>query len=91
MKIIKLSKYDFQKPVIYKYYINLDERGMFYADVRNLNDKTIFEIKINPPYGVYDNIFENGYMKHKNDLKGLEEYLKQLGIMEKRGILEKGN
>lgn len=28
----------------YKYYINLDERGEFYADIREDGGKTVFEI-----------------------------------------------
>lgn len=56
-----------------KYYINLDERGEFHADVRR-DDKTIFEIK-----GF--EIFEDGVMKHKNDLEGLFDYLNHLGLL----------
>ena len=56
------------------YYINLDERGSFYADVRNAYDKTVFEIS-------GSDIFEDGFMADKHDLVGLGEYLVQLGIM----------
>lgn len=56
------------------YFINLDERGDFYADVRNCYDKTVFEI-----FGC--EIFEDGFMSDKHDLAGLKEYLVSLGIM----------
>lgn len=55
------------------YHINLDERGEFYADVRR-DDETIFEIK------GFD-IFEDGFMQHKNDIGGLREYLGDLGLL----------
>lgn len=67
----------------YFYYINLDERGEFRADVRNEKEETIYEIS--------DEIFEDGYMKHKNDLAGLESYLKEIGMMHPAGILMRGN
>jgi len=55
------------------YHINLDERGEFYADVRR-GGETIFEIK------GFD-IFEDGWMKHKEDMIGLVEYLEHLGLI----------
>ena len=75
---------NFLKPQTYEYYINLDERGEFYADVRNSNGKTIWET-----HGF--DVFEDGWMKHKNDLDGLKEYLVFLGIMNKNQNLKKGN
>jgi hypothetical protein len=68
----------------YYYVIDLDERGEFYADVRDYNDKTVFIIE------GYD-IFEDGWMKHKHDLVGLEEYLKDIGIISPSSSLVKGN
>lgn len=56
------------------YFINLNERGDFYADVRNAYDATVFEI-----YGF--DIFEDGFMKNESDLDGLKSYLVDLGIM----------
>ena len=75
---------NFLKPQTYEYYINLDERGEFYADVRNSNGKTIWET-----HGF--DVFEDGWMKHKNDLDGLKEYLVFLGIMNKNQNIKKGN
>ena len=58
----------------YLYFINLDERGEFYADVRDESNNTIFEIK------GFD-IFEDGWMRNKNDLMGLKNHLVDLGVM----------
>ena len=58
----------------YLYFINLDERGEFYADVRDDGNNTIFEIK-----GL--DIFEDGWMRNKNDLMGLRNHLVALGVM----------
>lgn len=68
---------------IYEYFINLDERGEFYADIR-LNDNTVYEIK-----GC--DLIDDGFLKHKKDLEGLKEYLTDLKIMEKTDILINGN
>jgi hypothetical protein len=68
----------------YEYFINLDERGYFYADVRDPDEKTVFEI--------HDcEIFEDGFMRHKYDLDGLKKYLVQLAIMPKDAQLIRGN
>ena len=68
------------KPKTFEYYINLDERGEFYADVRNQNGETVLEI-----HGF--DIFEDGYMWHKDDLEGLKNYLVDLSIMDKQDEL----
>lgn len=65
----------------YEYHINLDERGEFYVDVRNESGKTVFEIQ------GFD-IFEDGYMRHKNDVAGLGAYLLELGIVKESDTLE---
>lgn len=58
----------------YIYHINLDERGTFYADVRDSRGKTVFEI--------HDfDIFEHGFMKNKEDVDGLRKHLVDLGII----------
>ncbi len=73
----------------YFYYINLDERSEFYADVRrenagNQDGDTVFEIN-----GF--EILDDGYMKHKRDIHGLENYLKDLGLIKGCDILCEGN
>lgn len=59
---------------IFTYFINLDERGEFYADVRDENSNTIINIK-----GF--EIFEDGWMRNKTDIKGLKSYLISLGLI----------
>jgi len=75
----------------FEYFINLDERGMFYADVRNNAGKTVFEIEINMDIDNENTIFKDGFMKNQNDLVGLKEYLVSLGIMKPDQRLIKGN
>lgn len=65
----------------YGFYINLDERGEFYADVRDKAGKTVFEVRAGGESEDESNIFEDGFMRHKNDLDGLTEYLVDLGVI----------
>jgi hypothetical protein len=67
----------------YSYYINLDERGEFYADVRDDQEATVLEL-----HGF--DIFEDGYMKHSADLDGLASYMADLGIMKQDDSLVDG-
>ena len=66
----------------FEYYIDMDERGEFRADVRDTSSKTVWETN--------GDVFEDGYMKHKDDLRGLVEYLTELGIMTLNDRLVKG-
>ena len=78
----------FNSPPVYGYSINLDERGDFYADVRNGNGKTVFEIKSGDSLGEDESsILEDGFMKDKHDLDGLGKYLRSLGVMPKTAVL----
>ena len=61
--------------MIFHYYINLDERGEFYADVRDHDENTVLEL-----FGT--DIFEDGYMRNKDDLNGLRDYMVVMGICE---------
>lgn len=70
-------------PAPLEYFINLDERGDFYADVRR-DDSTIFEI-----HGF--DIFEDGFMCHKTDTTGLLDYLVSLGIAHRGETIARGN
>lgn len=81
-----------QPPAEFQYFINLDERGSFYADVRNTSGKTVYEIKAGDEQLPNEsNIFEDGYMKNKYDLEGLKNYLVELGIMKSNQKLVRGN
>lgn len=70
---------------IYGYYINLDERGEFYADVRNALGSTVYEIHAGDPEE--GSIFEDGFMRHKHDVEGLTDYLRDLDIIPKTGTV----
>lgn len=73
------------RPELFGYYINLDERGEFYADVRNRNEDTIFEVHSNEE-GVVE-LIEDGFMKHTCDLAGLSEHLSSIGFIPKGAII----
>jgi hypothetical protein len=76
----------------YQYYINLDERGSFYADIRDENGNSVFDIKAGNVLDSYEtSVFQDGFMKDKNDLQGLKNYLVLMGIMKKEDSLIKGN
>lgn len=66
----------------FEYFINLDERGEFRADVRLVSSgETVWQTE-----GF--EIFEDGFMKNKQDLVGLKEYLVSLRIMGEGDELE---
>ena len=70
------------KAAIFGYYIDLDERGSFRADVRNADGETVFEVLAGDELQEGDSsIFEDGFMGHKNDLDGLTQYLRSLGTI----------
>ena len=68
----------------YEYYINLNERGCFFADVRDYEGDSIFEI-----HGF--DIFEGGFMSDLCDLEGLHELLVSQGYISKTDNLVRGN
>jgi hypothetical protein len=70
-------------PKTFSYFINLDERGEFSADVRDPDGITVLEIGAD--------IFEDGFMRHKHDLDGLRNYMIHLGIMTTNATLIRGN
>ncbi|ANN80885.1 hypothetical protein [Bordetella flabilis] len=67
---------------IYGYYIDLDERGDFLADVRDVDGRTVYEIRAG---GRLDDdeasIFDDGFMRDKRDVSGLTDYLRSLSII----------
>ncbi len=73
----------------YTYHINLNERGSFYADVRDSKENTVFEIKAgNELEEGESSIFEYGYMRHTDDIDGLLDYMIDLGIASKGDTLQ---
>lgn len=63
---------------MYTYHINLDERGSFYADVRDADENTIYELRAD---GCELQQVEDGFMRHSRDVDGLADYLVDLSIM----------
>lgn len=63
-----------QTALRFEYFVNLDERGEFRADVRDEDGETLYEIE-----GF--EIFEDGFMRNKSDVRGLAEHLRGLGVM----------
>lgn len=71
-----------KKEGIFGYYIDLDERGDFVADVRNTEGKTVFEIRAGNSLGEDESsIFEDGFMRDKNDVSGLTDYLRSMEVI----------
>jgi hypothetical protein len=75
---------------VLEYYINLDERGSFSADVRDASTgQTVYDIKAGAELGEDEqSIFDDGYMSDPHDVQGLLEYLKELGIVSPNAILK---
>ena len=72
-------------PGPFGYYVNLDERGDFYADVRDPSGETIFELRAEPDGSI--GLIEDGFMRHKTDLDGLRDHLVSLGLIDKEAEL----
>lgn len=70
---------------VFYYSVNLDERGDFQMHVENHNGDEVFSID---DIDDLQNIIDDGFMKHKEDYDGLEEHLKDMGIMQKNDTLE---
>jgi hypothetical protein len=67
---VSARRSDFGDAPIFGYYVNLDERGEFYADVRDENDKTIYEIRNEEeePEGFDDDMEESQEMVDEADV-----------------------
>ena len=76
------SNFEMELDPTHEYYINLDERGEFYADVRTMAGETVFEM-----HGF--DIFNDGFMSDKNDIDGLTKYLKDNLLIGEYDIVEK--
>lgn len=75
----------------YTYHVNFDERGGFYADVRDPQGVTVFEVRGgNELPDDETSLVDDGYMKHLRDINGLLEYLIQAGILPKQATLIMG-
>lgn len=68
--------------VEYYHHVNLDERGSYSADVRDADDKQIFLILAGDELSDGESsIFEDGFMKHKDDMAGLTDLLISLTLI----------
>ncbi|MBA1280252.1 hypothetical protein [Stutzerimonas stutzeri] len=61
----------------YGYYVNLDERGVFNADVRNMDGASLIEVASDEDGEVWQ--IEAGYMRDTQDISGLAEYAVSMG------------
>lgn len=81
--------YQFREKLLYV--IDLDERGLFKAHVENQNGKEIFTLS-NEDEGGWPGgnlgLVEDGYMRHAHDVRGLHEYLREVGLAGPRSTLE---
>ncbi len=77
----------FSEPSVqqFEYNINLDERGLFYADVRDANGETVYEIKVGYGEDEDNDVFSDGFMKHKRDIGALEAHLKNTQVIPMNG------
>lgn len=67
---------------LFGYYINLNERGSFYADVRNTSGESVYEVRMgNELEEDCTDLVEDGFMRHNKDVDGLANHLKALGVM----------
>ncbi|MBC7198327.1 MAG: hypothetical protein H5U32_03660 [Pseudomonas balearica] len=76
-----------RKAKTFGYYINLDERGSFDADLRDMDDKSLMTVSNEEQDGEGNvvqgeiGLVEAGYMKHGRDIDGLASYAIQMGII----------
>lgn len=68
-------------PTVYGLYINLDERGSFNADVRDLNDKTLFQIEDGDAFEMH----EQGLIRDLRNPDDYEDYMRDVGLIPKTG------
>ena len=78
--------------MVYNYHINLNERGSFFADIRDDDENTVYEFEAGNELKEYESsIFDDGWMKHPEDIGGLAEYLMDIGIMKSGDVLVNAN
>lgn len=73
------------KYTILKYYINLNERGEFYADIRDENETSIVEIDTE-----YAEFLSNERVNLQN-VTSIWNYFRSIGMIPMNSILTKGN
>lgn len=69
----------------YTYHINIDERDVFNADVRDATGQSVFEIN---SLDHADELVAEGYIEDKTDLLSISNYLKTyVGILATSDVL----
>lgn len=75
----------------YEFVVDADERGTFSCHVDDPNGKEVWSASTEDDEDGEFFPVVDGFMKHTKDIKGLEEYLKDLKILPKEATLVKGN
>lgn len=76
------------KPKVLFYFINLDERGEFYADIRDENDNSLVEIDTEYAEFLSD---EGVVLKGHGALTSIWNYFRTIGDIPYNSVLTKGN
>ena len=99
-KFMKLVEQDDEIRFIFYRIVDLDERGLYRAHIEDEEGRIVFEYSNEEevfddegePTGevIYGEIpmIADGYMKHKDDIEGLENYLKEMEIIPKDSIID---
>lgn len=67
---------------LYGYFVDLDERGSFQADVRDKDGNTVYEVRGGDELAEDDaSLVEMGYMSNFHDTEGLQGYLLEIGLI----------
>lgn len=67
---------------LFGYFVDLDERGSFFADVRNSQGQTVFEVRAGDSLGEDESsLIDDGFMRGNRDLDGLSSYLRDMGVI----------
>ncbi len=78
------------KQTTYYYHVDLNERGSYRAHVESYAGKSVFTILDGDELGEDESsIFEDGFMRNEDDMRGLTDYLRDLGVIGKTAHVER--
>lgn len=67
---------------ILKYHVNLNERGSFYADVRNESGETVYEVRGGNELAEDEtDLVTDGFMRDLMDTRSLTDYLRDMAVI----------
>jgi hypothetical protein len=72
----------------YEFIVDLDERGIFSCHVDDPEGKDVWSASTEDEVEGEFWPVRDGFMKHTEDMKGLENYLKSMKIMPKDAVLK---